>query len=172
RQDTRPVRFHTPFDFVVGERLPPGGLQAADIGPIATGHIDHAAAEVARDADQHTVARLDDVGEGGFHRRTARAADGDGVLVIRLPRIAQQLTHFVHHLDEGRIEMAHGRRDHRGEYARMGVRWPGPQQNPRRHIDRRQVYPVIVIDWEGVYTHVCPRFPCGEYWHNRRTFML
>src|SRR5690606_5262228 len=156
---------------VKAEGLAPGRLQAAHVGPIPPGRVDHAAAEVATDTDQHPIARLHDVGERRFHGRATRAADGDCVIVVRLPGVTQQFADFVHHPDERRVEMANGRGEHGGENARVAVRRSRPEQNARRHIDRRQVQPMIVIDCEGVYTHV-PSAPAGGEKPAEEAFMI
>ena len=63
-------------EIVCGEDFAPRPLDFRDFRPGSLGHIDHPRAKDAVDANEHRIARLDQIDDGRFHARAAGAADG------------------------------------------------------------------------------------------------
>ena len=96
---------------------PHGGFDRVDRGAAAFHHVLHAAAEDAVDADDHFVARLDEIDGDAFHARHAGAADGKGERVLRAENLAQHFAGLVHDGEILRIEVAERRRAERAQHA-------------------------------------------------------
>ena len=110
------------------EHLAPGLFDARDFRSVALGHLGDAHPKVPVDADQHGVARFDEIRDRGFHPGAARAADGDGHLIGGLEDEAQQLLHFVHYFDKLRVEVADRRVSQCAQHARRHVAGAGTHQ--------------------------------------------
>ena len=94
----------------------------------------HAPAEDAVLADDHRIARLDQIDEGRFHARRSRRRDRQGQLVARLEGVLQQPFDLIHQVHEGRVEVANGRLAHGGQDARVHVRGAGAHQDAARRV--------------------------------------
>ena len=68
---------------------PIGRSRVVTAAPARPRHIDHALAEDAVDADQHAVARFDQVDDARFHAGHAGAADGERQRVLRAKDLPQ-----------------------------------------------------------------------------------
>ena len=90
------------------EPFAPGFLDCFDFSAITTGHISQSKPEIALHGNQHRVARLNGVGQGRFHGRTARSTHGQCHAVVGLPGVAHQFLHLAHQLDIERVEMTDG----------------------------------------------------------------
>ena len=115
------------FDLLEAEGFAPGLLDRVHLGPVATGHIGEAQAEVALDRHQHAVARFDHVGDRGFHGRTAGAAHRNRQAVIGLPDVAEQLLHLPHQLDVEGIQVANRHAGEGLQHGGMGIGGTGTQ---------------------------------------------
>jgi len=124
--------FQPGAQLVETEDFTPGFCDLAYIAAITTGHVDQPQTEVPIDTNQDDVARLHGVGEAGFHGGAAGAADRDGYLVVGLPRVTEQLLHFVHQLDKHGVEMADLWCAQCLQHARMGVGGAGAEQESGR----------------------------------------
>ena len=127
---------HGGFNLLGREDLAKRSLQLDHLGPTATGDIGHATAEHAVDADDHLVARLDQVGDNRLHPRAAGPADGQCHLVLRAKDLPQHRLCFIHDLQEVRIEMPDRRCRHREQHAGMNIAGAGAHQNPSRRSHR------------------------------------
>jgi len=123
------------LEILRGEHVAPLPLHAAHLGPVAARHVAQPLAEIAVHADQHRVARLDEIAQRRLHAGTARAGDGDRERVLRLKDIAQQVLHLVHQGDELRVEVAHQRMGHRTQHTRGHRTRPGAQQDAGGRIE-------------------------------------
>jgi hypothetical protein len=95
-----------------------------DLGPAARRHVDHALSEHAVDADDHHVARVHHVDEGGLHAGRPGAADGQGEGVLRAEHGPEPLAGLVEQGDEVGVEVPEqGAGEAEGG---LGVRVAGP----------------------------------------------
>ena len=117
--------------------LPPGRLDFCHSRAAAFGHIHHARAENAVDADDDLVARFNQVDETKFHARAARAADRERHVVLGQENRTQHGFDFLHHLDEDRIKMANERLGHGFEHGRSDIAGARSQQETRRRLKGR-----------------------------------
>jgi len=144
RQDLRLVLLEAGFDLLEAEGFTPGLLDGLNIGPVAASHVLQTQAEIALDRNQNGVARFNDVGDRGFHRRRASAAHRQGQAVVGLPGVAKQLLDFAH---EGHIEgvQVADRRAAQGlQNGGMGVGGAGSQQQTLRSVNRSKRQPMPV----------------------------
>lgn len=120
------------FDFSGVKGFAPGFFEAIYVAGVAGGHVVHAFAKVADDADEDMIVRFDEVAEGRFHPRTARAGDGDGKVVFGAEGVTEQGFDIVHHFLEIGIEMTDGGHgegsqhagvNHAGARAEEGALW-------------------------------------------------
>ena len=115
-------------DLVGVEGFAVGAFEDLDLGPGATGDVDHAAAEDAVDADEHVVAGLDQVDDDGFHAGRAGAGDGQGHGVGGLEDVAQEGLHPVHQADEVGVEVAEEGLAHGGQDAGVDLAGAGAEE--------------------------------------------
>ena len=146
RQDGRLVIDQGLLQLLETEGLAPGALDRHHIGPVTTGHIHQALAEIAHHRHQHLVAGFDGVGQRGLHGGTAGAAHRNREPVIGLPGVAQQLLHFAHQLDVEGIEMADRRPGEGLEHLGMGVGGTWTEQQTFGSGDRIQQEPMAGIE--------------------------
>ena len=99
-----------------------------DLGPGALGDVDHPAAEDAVDADEHLVARLDQVDDHGFHPRRAGAGDRHREPVLGLEDVPQQVLRLVHQGDELGVEVPEQRHPQRREDAGVDLARAGAEE--------------------------------------------
>ena len=106
RWRSRPCTMPTTLGFALATALaissgvktsPQGRSIVRDLGAGPLGDVDHAAAEDAVDADDHRVARLDEVDDRRLHARRAGAADGErhAVLACGTARAASPCSSFM-----------------------------------------------------------------------------
>jgi hypothetical protein len=122
-------------DAIQIEYLAPRRFDRGHGGAGASSDFDLALAEKSADADNDLVARLEQVDHACLHPGHARGADGKRERVLGLERLPQHFLGFVHQDQKVRIEMAHERRGHHGEHARMHVAGTGAEQQARRWIE-------------------------------------
>ena len=92
--------------FLIVEDFAPGFLQAHDGGAVPAGHVREAVAEVSVGQNREFFARLDEIGDCGFHAAGARSGDGDVEFVGGGEGVTQQLADVLHHLEKVRIQVA------------------------------------------------------------------
>jgi hypothetical protein len=63
--------------FLIVENFAPGFLQTHDHGSVTAGHVREPVAEVSVGQDRELLARLDEVGDRGFHAAGAGSGNGD-----------------------------------------------------------------------------------------------
>ena len=164
-EEGRAVGFDRLAQFVEAEGLSPRLLQPAHVRAVAAGHVDEPLTEVTVAADDDHVARLDRIRERRFHRRAPGSADRNREGVVGLPGVAKHLLDFVHHPQEGGIEVSDLRCAEGAQDARMHVRRTGPEQQTRGHVELRGLEPVGVVDGRGVDEgfggHETNRFEAG-----------
>ena len=85
--------------------LAPLLLDAHDLAPAARRDVAHALAEHAVDADDHDVARIDEVHERGFHARRPGTADRQRQFVLGAEHRAQAITRLVEQHEEVGVEV-------------------------------------------------------------------
>ena len=107
-------------------------LDRRDLGPGPLGDVDHPAAEDAVDADEHPVARLDQVDDDRLHPGRAGPRDRQRQPVLGLEDVAEQVLRLVHQGHELGVEVAEQRHPQRGQDARMDVARARAQEQPRR----------------------------------------
>src|SRR5690606_30002540 len=106
------------------DRLAPGHLDGDDLGTAAGGHVAHAGAEHAVDADDDGVARADDVDERRLHPGRAGAGDGQRHGVAGAEDRPQAVAGLVEQGHELGVEVAeHGPAE---GLDRLGVGVAGP----------------------------------------------
>ena len=93
-------------------------------------------AEGAVAADEHLVARLDEVDEAGLHADGTGAGDGERDPVLGLEGVAQQILELVHHAHELGVEVADRRSRHGVEHALVDVRGAGAHEHATRRVER------------------------------------
>jgi hypothetical protein len=100
------------------------------LGTGPAGHVDHAGAEHAIDADHRQVARLQQVHQGRFHACRARRRQGHADVIWGVEQPRERGLDLLHQTLKGRIQMADGR-------PRQGRQHPGadigrarPHQDP------------------------------------------
>jgi hypothetical protein len=113
----------------------PGALHLGHSCSGPLGHVDHASAEYAIDADQHRVARLDQVDHGRLHTGGARATDGQRHRVLGTEDSAEHGLHLVHDREIIGIKMPDGWTTQGGQHSRMGVAGAGTEQHAKRRIN-------------------------------------
>jgi hypothetical protein len=125
--------------------------------------LQHAPAEHAVDADDDLVARLHQVHEAGFHAHRAGPGDREGELVFGLEGIAQQGLGLLHHIREGRVEMADGRPRHGIEDALRHVGRPRPHQGAARRLERGDLGRLHGVGLQGTIPTILVGIrPCPE----------
>ena len=102
-QDCRLVFDQCSFQLLEGEPLAPGLFDGFHRGAVTTGHIGESQSEIALDSNKNGVARLNRVGQGGFHGSAARATHRQGESVVGLPGVTKQLLNLPHQLHVERI---------------------------------------------------------------------
>ena len=107
RFDARGIVCHTPFAFENG-----------DFRVLSLRHLTDTSTEIAVDATEYAIARLQHVGDTHLHPRGPRPGRGLGQVILRLKHHAQTLPNLVEHLDISRVEMA----DNRGGEGTVNVR--------------------------------------------------
>ncbi len=118
-------------DLVRLEDLPPGTLDDRHLRPSPFRHVRHALSEDTVDADQHSVAGLDQVDHTRLHPRRAGATDGERQLVLGLEDRLKAFLDVVQHLEELSVEVAHGRLRHRLQHTWIHVGGAGPHEHSR-----------------------------------------
>jgi len=122
-------------DFFRCKDFSEGTFYACDFGAQSFGDLRHAAAKHTIDADDHTVARLNQVDDTGFHSGTSRAADGHRHVIGRLKHFPQHGLNFIHEFQEVRVQVSHRGRCHRCQNTGMDLTWPWAHQNSLRRIE-------------------------------------
>ena len=117
------------FHFVRIEHLAIRPLDRRDDGAGAFGDVFHPAAENAVDADQHPVARLDQVDDDRLHPGRACSRDRQRQPILGLKHIAEQVLGLVHQGRELGVEVADERRGERFQHARMNVAGAGTHEH-------------------------------------------
>jgi hypothetical protein len=93
------------------ERGAPLCFHNIDLRAAALRHIDHARAEHAVHADEHGVARLDQIDKTGLHTRAAGAGHRQRQAILGLKHLAQHGHALIHNLQKLGIQVAdHGKR--------------------------------------------------------------
>ena len=116
-------------DLFQRKHIAPRGLDGVNRRAAAFHHIFHARAENAVDADDHFIARFDEIGGDAFHSGHAGAADRKGERILRAKHLTQELARLVHDREILRIEVPEGRRTERAQDAlRDGAR-PRAEEN-------------------------------------------
>jgi hypothetical protein len=111
------------------DRAPPTDVQPVQDGAVPRQHVRQPVAEVAGDNAERTFAGLDEIGDHRFHRRRARAGDGEhGRLVRRLEQLVQARANVVEQRHELGIEVRARRRRERLEHALRDRRRAGTEQ--------------------------------------------
>ena len=98
------------MDFVRREHFSPRPIDARHLRSGTGSDISHPTAEHAIDADEHRIARLDEIDDRGLHSRRSGTADGERHLVLGAHHSAEHSLHAVHDLEVVRIEMSDRRR--------------------------------------------------------------
>ena len=113
----------------------------------------HPPAEDAIDADQHAIARLDEVDEGRLHPGRPGAADGQRHFVLRAENLLKPPADLVHQLEKHRIEMADGWLGHRQKHAGRHVARARAKQHTLRYADgsHRSIVIAFVVGRKTVY---------------------
>jgi hypothetical protein len=119
------------FDDAAPRRLDLRHFRAATLG-----HVAHARAEHAVDANDDLVPGFDEVHETELHPRAAGAAHGKRHFVLREENLAEHDFDLVHHLHEDRIEMAEERRGHGLEDGRRDIARAGAHQEALGRLER------------------------------------
>ena len=104
--------------------------------------LDHAPAEGAVAADDHLVARLDEVDEARLHADGARTRHRKRDLVRRLEGVAQELLELLHHPHELGVEVTDRGTGHGLQDPGRHVGGSGPHEGPNRRFERREMRPV------------------------------
>src|SRR6266567_2439192 len=91
-------------------------------------------AKHAVDADEHFIARLDQIDEAKLHPRAAGAADGKSHFILGEEYLAEHRLDLFHHPDEHRVQMAHERQRHRLEHGRRDIARPRPHEQSLRRL--------------------------------------
>ena len=112
----RPGRLQGLRDLPRLDNASPRRFDFMDLRAATRGNVRHAAAKHAVDADDHLIARLDQVDEAKLHARAAGAADGKSHLILGEKNLAEHRLDLFHHPDEHRVQMAHERQRHRLEH--------------------------------------------------------
>src|SRR6266852_4740613 len=102
-------------------------------------HLRHSLAENTVDADDHLVARFDDVDDAGLHAGTASAAYGEGETIVRPKRKPQEFLALVHDLQKLRVKMANEGIGHRRQNARVHVAGARSKKDPRREFQWSEI---------------------------------
>ena len=118
-----------PLDGFLGDGGAPGGGHDGDLGAGAGGHLGDAVAEVAADADDGAVARLEEVHDGRFHAAGAGAGRSEGDLVFGAEDLPHHLLAFVHDADELGVEVAEEGQAHGGQHAGIGAAGAGAHED-------------------------------------------
>ncbi|CSB78349.1 Uncharacterised protein [Vibrio cholerae] len=71
-----------------------------NFGPTTHSVIAHPLTKHPIAANNHFIARLDEVNKTGFHTRTTRRRNGNRKFVFRLESIFQELFQLIHHTDK------------------------------------------------------------------------
>ena len=119
-----------------GKDLTEGAFDLRHLGTAASCHISHPTAKDPIHADQHPVARLDEIDDARLHPSTAGAADRHRQLVAGLENLPQHRLDFVHHFQKVRVEMPDRWCPECGEYRRSNVARSRSHQNPTRWTQR------------------------------------
>ena len=105
------------------EHVPPALLQDRQLSAGPSRDVDHSLAEIALAANDHAVARFDQVDHARLHSCHPRRADGECQRIPRAVGLPEHLLGFGHQFEELRIEMAQEGRGHRARARADERRW-------------------------------------------------
>jgi hypothetical protein len=109
--------------------LPPRHVEQMHRRAVAVGHVRHARAERARDADDHLVSSLGQVGDARLHAGAPRPGHRERQLVLGLEHALQKAARLVHDLQVLRIQVAERRRRKRREHTGWNLTRSRPEQD-------------------------------------------
>ena len=122
-------------DFLIGEDLAPGLLEAHQFRPVPAAHFAEALAEVTVHEDREFRPRFDEVRYGGLHAGAARPRKHQREFVARAPAPLQRAPDLFVDLEEVGVEVADDRLRHGRINARVHGGGARAEQQPRRGLD-------------------------------------
>ncbi len=134
------------FHLLRGNGTAPFHIHPHHVASQAFRDVAHAGAKQTIHPDDHLVARLDQVDEGGLHPPAAGGGHRQGHRIVRAEEGPEQLLGLVHDLEEVGIQIADRGSGHGPENPRRHVARPGAHEEPLGRID---VFKILDIDCQS-----------------------
>src|SRR6185295_11534482 len=123
------ARIESRFDVLRIDRVSPLGAHDDGLPTSSPNNIGHPFTEDSVDADDHFIAGLDHVHEGGFHASASRGGNRNRYSIARFENISEHRLDVVHALQKKWVEVSEHRRGHRFEHAILDGTRPGAEEH-------------------------------------------